>query len=114
MIIQKAKGMEPGDIVNIYIKDLIENLEEDPRACIFRRGAAADLFTLMCLLSPGEYKPEALAERWWRSEKELVIAAAELIKRGFCEAIGEPGDEKRNIPITVRVIEEEEEEEEAE
>lgn len=111
MIIQKAKGMEPGNIVDIYIKDLIESLDEDPRVCIYRRGAAADLFTLMCLQPPGDYGPEALKEIWWRSKYDLMIAIAELKKRGFCEAIGEPGDEKRNIPITMRVIEEEEEEE---
>lgn len=114
MIIQKKKGMEPGEIVNIYIRDLAESLDEDPRACIYRRGAAADLFTLMCLQPPGDYGPAFLEGIWWRSKEDLVIAAAELIKRGFCEVIGEPGDEKRNIPITMRVIEEEEEEEEAE
>lgn len=110
MIIQKAKGMEPGDIVNIYVKDLVESLDEDPRACIFRRGAAADLFTLICLLPPGTYGPAELKEMWSRSKKDLVIACNELIKRGYCEAIKEPGDGKRNIPITVRVIDDEQEE----
>ena len=110
MIIQKAKGMEPGDIVNIYIKDLVESLDEDPRVCIYRRGAAADLFTLICLLPPGTYGPAELKEMWSRSKYDLVIACNELVKRGYCEVIKEPGDGKRNIPITVKVIDDEQEE----
>ena len=108
MIIIKGKGIDPGEVINIYVQGLAENLSPDPRACIYRRGAAADLFTLMCLLPPGTYGPAEVKEMWSRSKYDLVIACNELVKRGYCEVIKEPGDGKRNIPITVRVIEEEE------
>lgn len=110
MIILKAKGIDPGEVINIYVQGLAENLSPDPRACIYRRGAAADLFTLICLLPPGTYGPAELKEMWSRSKYDLVIACNELVKRGYCEVIKEPGDGKRNIPITVRVIDDEQEE----
>ena len=110
MIIIKGKGIDPGEVINIYAQGLAENLSPDPRACIYRRGAAADLFTLICLLPPGTYGPAELKEMWSRAKKDLVIACNELIKRGYCEAIKEPGDGKTNIPITVRVIDDEQEE----
>lgn len=110
MIIIKGKGIDPGEVINIYVQGLAENLSPDPRACIYRRGAAADLFTLICLLPPGDYGPAELKEMWRRSKYDLVIACNELVKRGYCEVIKEPGDGKRNIPITVRVIDDEQEE----
>ena len=110
MIIIKGKGIDPGEVINIYVQGLAENLSPDPRACIYRRGAAADLFTLMCLLPPGTYGPAEVKEMWSRSKYDLVIACNELVKRGYCEVIKEPGDGKRNIPITVRVIDDEQEE----
>ena len=110
MIIIKGKGIDPGEVINIYVQGLAENLSPDPRACIYRRGAAADLFTLMCLLPPGTYGPAEVKEMWSRSKYDLMIACNELVKRGYCEVIKEPGDGKRNIPITVRVIDDEQEE----
>ena len=110
MIIIKGKGIDPGEVINIYVQGLAENLSPDPRACIYRRGAAADLFTLICLLPPGTYGPAELKEMWSRSKYDLVIACNELVKRGYCEVIKEPGDGKRNIPITVKVIDDEQEE----